>query len=87
MSEHKFIAGVIFFTFLLAIMFGLYASSQTSINCPEIEVTNQSGLGWILTSIGLFFSPCSGLPWWVYIVIFTPLAIALLGWLTPFVGG
>jgi len=88
MSEHKFIAGLFFFTFLEIILFSMYAMHNANINCPHINVQeNKDVLTWVINSIGIFFSPCSGLPYWVYLLIFIPLAIALVGYLTPFVGG
>jgi hypothetical protein len=84
MSEHKFIAGAIFFVFLELIFFGMMAQHNASINCPSLPNVNQANpVGWVISTIGLFFSPCSGLPAFVYILIFVPLGIVLMRWVVP----
>jgi hypothetical protein len=88
MSEHKYIAGVLFFVFFEIIIFSQIAIYNAEIVCPELNVdANQTNsVLWLWNSLGLLFSPCSGLPWWVYTLIFAPLVISLIGYLTPFIG-
>lgn len=85
MAETKFIAGLFFFFFIEFTLFSMYAAHNTSISCPEINVPQNDVISWLWTGISMVFSPCSGLPAWVYIIVFAPLAIALIMELTPFI--
>jgi len=64
----------------------MYAVRNAEIICPDIDIPTDNTLSYLVTSISLFFSGCSGLPYWVYILVFVPLAIVLLAYLTPFIG-
>lgn len=87
MTDAKFIAGAIFFIFFELILFGMIAANNAAIQCPNLPEVNQGdAIGWIISSIGLFFSPCSGLPIWAYVLIFVPLAIVIIINVTPFIG-
>jgi hypothetical protein len=77
----------------------MYAVDQVELNCPvlpEIQDSfdaipyNQSDI--ITTSsnvwatLGFLFSGCSGIPWWIYIVIFVPAILAIVVYVVPFIG-
>lgn len=82
-------AGLVFLTFFLLVLFSGMASYNAQIICPEASniAANQSDpVSWIVTNTGIFFSPCAGLDWWVYLLIFAPLSIAIIIHVLPFVG-
>jgi hypothetical protein len=91
MSDYGWVMGGVFFTFFLLIIFTNIAIYNAEIECPGIAEEIQSGLegdaiSQIWTYIATFFSPCSGLPVWVYLLIFLPVTLGLVIFLTPFIG-
>ena len=67
------------------------AQYNANVTCP-IDVQNlyqrfnhSDYIGGTLSMLGLFVSPCSGLPWWVYTILLI-LIIGDIIFLTPFVG-
>lgn len=94
MSEYGFIAGGIFMTFFLLIIFTNMAIYNSQIVCPQTaEQIQQAMTGsgsniitQVLTMIGVFFSPCAGIEWWVYLLVFTPIAFSIIVFVTPFIG-
>ena len=85
MANEKFIAGLFFFFFIEFSLFSLFAAHNTAISCPEIVIPENNTIAAIFSNIGAVFSPCAGLPAWVYLIIFTPLAIALIIAFIPFI--
>jgi hypothetical protein len=85
MAETKFIAGLFFFFFIEFSLFSLYAAHNVAVSCPEINISQTDAITSLINGIGVIFSPCSGLPAWIYLIIFTPLALALIIELTPFI--
>lgn len=89
MSDYAFVSGLIFvFLVFLGVLLSI-ASYNANIQCPYTvaDLTNDNTsnpITWFMGSIGLFFSPCSGLPWWIYLVIGV-WAIAIFRWLTPLI--
>jgi len=93
-NNYAWFAGAIMFTLFLLIIFSNMAVYNSQIVCPQTAQQLQqqlSGSGanvitqlWAVVSV--FFSPCSGLDWWVYVLIFLPLAIGVIAFLIPFVG-
>lgn len=95
MSEYAYISGGIMMTLFLLFMFTLYAQQNVEINCPKTaeqiyEQFNQSGIEGFVSGVysmaGTFFSPCSGLPWWIYVFVFLPFVIGLAIFVTPLIG-
>jgi len=82
-----FFTAAIFITFFLVFMFGDFAIHNAAITCPN-DFSNPPAdiLSYLWTSINILVSPCSGLPFWVYILIFGPLIAAMVAYLTPFIG-
>lgn len=89
MSEITAFAGLVFLTFFFLLIFSNMASYNAQIQCPDasaIAANQTDPVSWVVANTGLFFSPCSGLDWWVYLLIFVPLAIAIIVHVLPFVG-
>jgi hypothetical protein len=91
-----YVGGGIVFTLFLIVMFSMYALSNASVSCPisaEAITTNfnTGGIAGIIVGTGqlavLAFTPCTGLPWWVFAFAFLPFGITLAIYLTPFIGG
>lgn len=85
---------------ILLILVSLYAIYMVGLNCPavlEFQETvddnpyNQTDPGAAIANIwvmlGAIFSGCSGIPWWIYIIIFVPSIVAIVVYVVPFVGG
>lgn len=85
---------------ILLILVSFYASYMVSLNCPSLSQVGSEAIepGYNETSpvnaltnvwlfIGLIFSGCSGIPWWIYIIIMVPSLIAIIVYIVPFVGG
>lgn len=77
----------------------LYASYMVELNCPSIETlqeqiedvpfdevnpTNTLTNTWGF--IGLLFSGCSGIPWWIFLIVIAPSLIAMAVYVIPFLG-
>ncbi len=94
MSEYGWIAGGLFMTFFLLIIFSNLAVYNSSIVCPQSAQSIQEGLTGsgsnvitqISTIASVLFSPCSGLDWWIYLLIFVPIGFAVIVFVTPFIG-
>jgi len=84
---------------ILLILISGYASFMAEVHCPEYtalqdefesvpynETTPLTALSntWALLSI--MFTGCTGIPWWIYIIIFTPMLIAIVVYVVPFIG-
>jgi len=83
-----FFTAAIFLTIFLMFIFADLAYHNAEIACPhEFEEPPTDILSYLWTLINTLISPCSGLPWWVYILVFMPLVAAIVAYLTPFVGG
>ncbi len=93
------IGGIVATFFMIAIFTGLAvhnARFNQDIYCPyspqELEslfVGNNTVIDIVFrvgASIFVLASPCSGLPWWVYVFMFVPLVIGIAVWLTPLIG-
>lgn len=99
MSElHTFLSLVVS-QILLLILFSAYAVYMVDLNCPtlpEVQSSfesipyNQSNIlttsGNVWATLGFLFSGCSGIPWYIYIVIFVPAIIAIVVYVVPFIG-
>ena len=93
-TTYGWFAGAIATTFYLLIIFSNMAIYNAQIVCPQSaesiqEAMTGSGaniLTQISTMIGVFFSPCSGLDWWVYLLVFIPMVAGIIAFLTPLVG-
>jgi len=94
MSDYGWIAGGLFVTFFLLIIFSNMAVYNAEIVCPQSAESIQAGLTGsganvitqVITVAGVLFSPCSGLDWWVYLLIFAPIGFAVIVFVTPFIG-
>jgi len=95
MSDYAYIGGGIMMSLFLMTMFAMFAQYNVEINCPTTAEAiynqfNQTGItGFVSGTAGLvvtFFSPCAGLPWWIYVFVFLPFVISLAIFLTPFIG-
>lgn len=84
---------------ILLILVSMYAVYSVQLNCPSVtefqqvvedNPYNQTNPATALTNIwimlGAIFSGCSGIPWWIYIIIFVPAIIAIVIYVVPFVG-
>lgn len=93
-TEYGWIAGALFVTFFLLIIFADMAIYNAQIVCPQSAESIQQGLTGsganiitqLMTITGVLFSPCSGLDWWVYLLIFAPIGFAIIVFVTPFIG-
>jgi hypothetical protein len=85
MADEKYLAGMLFFFFFEFTLFSLYAAHNTAISCPEIIIPTNDTITAIFNNIGVIFNPCSGLPAWLYVIIFTPFAISLIIAFIPFI--
>ncbi len=89
MGDYDFVSGLIFTFFVFLIILINVAHYNASITCPYDYATltgvNQTDpITWFIGNLGLFFSPCANLPFWIYIIIIVWL-IAIFRWLTPFI--
>lgn len=84
---------------LLLLLVSSYAVYMTELNCPEYaslqqqfeeipynETTPLTALNNTWALLSLMFSGCTGIPWWIYIVIFAPALIAIVVYVVPFIG-
>jgi len=89
MAENVAFAGLIFLTVFFLFLFTGMASYNAEIICPELSsasINSADVVTWVITNAQIFFSPCSGLPLWIYLLVFGPLGIAILVHVIPFVG-
>jgi hypothetical protein len=94
MSDYAWVTGGLFVTFFLLILFADMAVYNSSVTCPDIQNDIQAGLTGseaniitqVITVTGVLFSPCSGLPWWVYLLVFVPIGFGVIVFVTPFIG-
>ncbi len=100
MGDTGYVTGAILMMFFLLFMFIGWSVHNAmlgqNVNCPYNDTQVQEmfrGNGTALdvltqisVSVTIFASPCSGLPWWIYI-IFIVIVIAIAIWVLPFVGG
>lgn len=99
MSDLRTFYSLITVQIILLILVSGYASYLAETNCPEYsalqaqfedvpynETTPLTALSntWALFSI--MFTGCTGIPWWIYIIIFTPMLIAVVVYVVPFLG-
>lgn len=83
----KFFAAAIFITIFLMLVLGNFALYQAEIACPHIFTTTPADVvTYLLSLVVVLLSPCSGLPFWVYILVFMPLVAAIIVFLTPLIG-
>jgi len=76
---------------ILIILIGMYSSYLVGVNCPSFEtfkmqynVSSQAdALSSIWYTINIITSGCTGIPWWIYIIIFLPILIAILIYILP----
>jgi len=93
-TSYAWASGSLFFGFFLLIIFSNIAVYNSQIVCPQSaqqlqEALTGSGsniITQVSAMIGTFLSPCSGLDWWVYLLIFVPLAFGIIAFLTPLIG-
>jgi len=84
---------------IFLILIAGYSSFMAEVHCPEYtalqaqfesvpynETTPLTALSntWALLSI--MFTGCTGIPWWIYIIIFVPMLIAIVVYIVPFIG-
>lgn len=94
MSDYAWVTGGLFMTFFLLILFSNMAIYNSAVACPDIQDSVQAGLTGsganiitqIATTTGILFSPCAGLEWWVYLLIFVPIGFGVIVFITPFIG-
>jgi len=84
---------------ILLIMVSMYAVYMVELKCPSVtefeqivddnpydETSPVTALTNIWLMLGAIFSGCSGIPWWIYIIVFVPAIIAIVVYVVPFVG-
>lgn len=84
---------------LLLLIIG-YSGYMLELNCPEYDALidqfesvpyNQTSPVTALSNtwavLSLLFSGCGGIPWWIYLIVFVPSLIAIVVYVTPFIGG
>lgn len=85
---------------VLLLLVSGYSVYMVDVHCPEYdqlkaefdsvpynETNPATALSNTWALLSMIFSGCSGIPWWVYIVIFIPSLIVMIVYLVPFVGG
>jgi hypothetical protein len=85
---------------ILLLLVVMYAGYMVQLNCPQYDALQEqwssvpynetsaiTALQNTWTVLSLLFSGCSGIPWWIYMVIFVPALIAIVVYVVPFVGG
>lgn len=85
---------------ILIILVFSYSSYMVELNCPGYnqiqDISNDNpynetnpvnALSNIWLMLGAIFSGCSGIPWWIYVVVFIPSIIAMVVYVVPFIGG
>ena len=85
---------------ILLILISFYALYMVQLNCPAVQefqdVVNDNPYNetspvtaitniWVM--LGAIFSGCSGIPWWIYIIVFVPAFIAIVVYVVPYIGG
>lgn len=92
-TSYAWASGALFVGFFLLIIFSNLAVYNSSIVCPQsgqdlyntLSGADTDILTQIVTVMSTFFSPCSGLDWWVYLLIFIPIGFGIIAFLTPFI--
>ena len=85
---------------ILLILISFYAAYMVTLNCPAVQEFQSvvddnpynatdpaNALNNIWIMLGAIFSGCSGIPWWIYIIVFVPAIVAIVVYVVPFVGG
>jgi hypothetical protein len=93
MSEYAWFTGTFIMTIVLIVLLIDMATYNSQIQCPETvktmheQIDNSTDVvGNTLTLVGMFISPCAGLPWWVYLFLVI-LMVADIIFVLPFIGG
>lgn len=99
MSDLHTFLSLITFQFVLLLLLVAYSVDMVSLNCPlqsevqggfEVIPYNQTNpltsLNTIWLTFSLIFTGCSGIPWWIYIIVFIPSIIAIIVYVVPFIG-
>jgi hypothetical protein len=99
MSELKTFYYLVTSQIILLILVSSYAVYMTQLNCPQYqalqdqfenipfnETSPLTALSNTWSLLSLMFTGCSGIPWWIYIIIFAPALIAMVVYVTPFIG-
>lgn len=84
---------------ILLILVSMFTVYFVGLNCPSVaqfqqvvdenpynETSPATALTNIWVLLGAVFSGCTGIPWWIYIIIFVPAIIAIVVYVVPFVG-
>jgi len=73
---------------VLVTLLGMYTAYMADLHCPRPEVyglnenitVTQSNIWFYINSL---LSGCTGIPWWIYVIIFLPIIIAVLVYVIP----
>ncbi len=85
---------------ILLLLIVSYASYMVELNCPQYDTIREqmeqtpynetsplTAISNVWSILSLIFSGCSGIPWWIYLIVFLPSLIAIVVYVVPFVGG
>jgi len=99
MGDLKTFYSLITVQIILLILVAGYASFMAELHCPEYtaiqaqldsvpynETTAWTALTNTWTLLSFMFAGCTGIPWWIYIIIFIPMLIAIVVYVVPFIG-
>jgi hypothetical protein len=99
MSDLSTFWGMVASQIVLLILVGLYAGHMAELNCPSYQQFQQivydnpyeqttpiNALTNIWVLLGAVFSGCTGIPWWIYMIVFVPTFIAIIVYVVPFIG-
>lgn len=90
MGDYGFVIGGVFITIMLFYFLSSYSLYYAPINCPNImpdlELAYSQGgsiegfINMTTTLIGVLASPCSGIPWYIWLIPFLVL-LAFIVWI------
>ena len=99
MSDLKTFTTLITTQVVLLLLVISYAAYMAELNCPQLtalqdqfdsvpynETSPVTALQNTWALLSLIFTGCTGIPWWIYIVIWIPSLIGIVVYVTPFIG-